>query len=83
MRPDKWAVSTQEVFQESMGVAADAESAFIESEHMLKALLGAGESNITAIIERVGASPSALDALVTAEIEASPKVSNPTMTMPS
>ena len=66
-----------------MGVAADAESAFIESEHMLKALLGAGESNITAIIERVGASPSALDALVTAEIEASPKVSNPTMTMPS
>jgi ATP-dependent Clp protease ATP-binding subunit ClpB len=66
-----------------MGVAADAESALIEPEHLLKALLGAGESNITAIIERVGASAAAIDATVTAEIEASPKVSNQPMTMPS
>ncbi len=83
MRPDKWAVSTQEVFQESMGVAADAESAFIEPEHMLKALLGAADSNITAIIERVGASAQAIDATVTSEIDSAPKVSNQPMTMPS
>lgn len=83
MRPDKWAVSTQEVFQESMGVAADAENAFIEPEHMLKALLGADESNINAIIERVGASPGAIDAAITAEIESAPKASNQPMTMPS
>lgn len=83
MRPDKWAVSTQEIFQESMGVAADAESSFIEPEHMLKALLVAGESNINAIIERVGASPPALAASITAAIEASPKVSSQPMTMPS
>lgn len=83
MRPDKWAVSTQEVFQESMGVAADAESAFIEPEHLLKALLDMSESNINAIIERVGASPAALAATITAEIEAAPKVQNQPMTMPS
>ena len=83
MRPDKWAVSTQEVFQESMGVAADAESAFIEPEHMLKALLGVGESNITSILERVGAQPTAIEAALAAEIEAAPKVSNQPMTIPS
>jgi len=66
-----------------MGVAADAESAFIEPEHLLRALLSAGESNINAIIERVGASPAALNATVTSEIDSSPKVQNQMMTMPS
>ena len=83
MRPDKWAVSTQEVFQEAMGVAADAESAFIEPEHMLKALLGSGESNITAILERIGAVPAAIDSAITAEIASAIKVKNPMMTAPS
>jgi ATP-dependent Clp protease ATP-binding subunit ClpB len=83
MRPDKWAVSTQEIFQEAMGVAADADSATIEPEHLLKAMLNAHEGNLDAIIERVGASSAAIDATVTKEIESAPKVSNQAMTMPS
>jgi ATP-dependent Clp protease ATP-binding subunit ClpB len=83
MRPDKWAVSTQEIFQDAMGVAADAEAAFIEPEHMLKALLTAHESNLDAIIERTGAAPATIDAAVTQVIEDAPKVSNQPMTVPS
>jgi ATP-dependent Clp protease ATP-binding subunit ClpB len=83
MRPDKWAVSTQEIFQAAMGVAADAESALIEPTHMLKALLSEHEGNLDAIIERIGATPAAIDAVVTQEIESAPKASNQPMTVPS
>ncbi len=40
MRLDKLAITAQEAFQNSMGVASDAESAVIQPIHLLKALLG-------------------------------------------
>lgn len=83
MRPDKWAVSTQEIFQEAMGVAADAQSGTIEPEHMLKALLDARETNIASIIERAGGAPEALANTINEAIEAAPKVSNVPMAVPS
>ena len=83
MRPDKWAISTQEAFQDSMGIAADAQSGTIEPVHMLKALLDAREANISSIIERAGGSPEAIIASVEAAIAAAPKVPNVPMVAPS
>jgi ATP-dependent Clp protease ATP-binding subunit ClpB len=74
MRLDKLAVSSQEAFQEAMGIASDLESATIEPEHLLKALLDAHEGNLNSIIERVGADPAALNNAVTKAIEDAPKV---------
>jgi ATP-dependent Clp protease ATP-binding subunit ClpB len=58
-----------------MGIASDLESATVEPEHLLKALLDSHEGNLNSIIERVGADPVALNATVTKEIEDAPKVS--------
>ena len=46
MRLDKLAITAQEAFQNSMGVASDAESAVIQPIHLLKALLDADENNL-------------------------------------
>lgn len=75
MRLDKLAVSSQEAFQEAMGIASDLEVATVEPEHLLKALLDSQEGNLNSIIERVGADPGALNIAVTAQIESAPKVS--------
>ncbi|MDR0888303.1 MAG: AAA family ATPase [Coriobacteriales bacterium] len=84
MRPDKWAVSTQEAFQNAMGIASDNDSSMVEPTHLLKALLDAGEGNIKSILERIGATPSAIDAEITHAIESAPKVSGGApMTPPS
>ncbi|MDR1712871.1 MAG: AAA family ATPase [Coriobacteriales bacterium] len=75
MRLDKLAVSSQEAFQEAMGIASDLESSMVEPEHLLKALLDRREGNINSIIERVGADPEVLNRQITEEIEKAPKVS--------
>ena len=59
MRLDKLAVTAQEAFQASMGVAGDAQSSTIEPIHLLKAMLDASENNLSAIIKRIGADPGA------------------------
>ncbi|MDR1422400.1 MAG: ATP-dependent chaperone ClpB, partial [Coriobacteriales bacterium] len=74
MRLDKLAVSSQEAFQQAMGIAADHDAAALEPEHLLKALLDSGEGNLNSIIERVGAAPEAVNKAVVAEIEAAPRV---------
>ncbi|MDR0500923.1 MAG: AAA family ATPase [Coriobacteriales bacterium] len=83
MRPDKWAVSTQEAFQEALGIASEAESPSIEPVHMLKSLLDARENNIKSILERVGASPEQLGSQVDSEIDSAPKVKGQPMSVPS
>ena len=75
MRLDKLAVSSQEAFQEAMGIASDLKVATVEPEHLLKALLDSHEGNLNSIIERVGADPRALNVAITREIENAPKVS--------
>ena len=75
MRLDKWAVTAQEAFQAALGVAADAEAGQMKSIHLLKALLSSGERNLRAIIERVGADPTAVEKQVDALIAGAPKVS--------
>ncbi|MGI6031948.1 MAG: ATP-dependent chaperone ClpB [Coriobacteriales bacterium] len=74
MRIDKLAVTSQEALQSAVTIAADAQSATVEPEHLLKALLDSQEGNLTAIIERIGADPAAIDAAITREIEKAPKV---------
>ena len=74
MRLDKLSVSAQEAFQQAMGVAADLGSSSLDPEHLLKALLDSREGNLTSIIERVGATPGAISAALTAELEKAPQV---------
>ncbi len=75
MRIDKLAVTAQEAFQAAYSIAADNQSAMMEPMHLLKAILDADENNIDAIIERVGASPAAIESAITEEIEKAPKIS--------
>ena len=81
MRLDKLAVTAQEAFQASMGVAGDAQSSTIEPIHLLKAMLDASENNLSAIIKRIGADPAQLSQNVDAAIAAMPKASGFTMPM--
>ena len=83
MRLDTLAVSSQEAFQEAMGIASDLESATVEPEHLLKALLDSRDGNLNSIIERVGADPNVINNTITTEIEAAPKVKGQPMSMPS
>ena len=81
MRLDKLAVTAQEAFQASMGVAGDAQSSTIEPIHLLKAMLDASENNLSAIIKRIGADPAQLSQNVDAAIAVMPKASGSTMPM--
>ncbi len=74
MRVDKLAITAAEALQNSVTIAADAQAAAVEPEHLLKALLDSHEGNLTAIIERIGADPAAIDAAITKDIENQPKV---------
>ena len=82
MRLDKLAITAQEAFQNAMSVAGDAETASVDSIHLLKALLDAGENNISAIIKRVGADPAQLKSQVDEAIDNGPKVTGGVMGMP-
>ena len=60
MRIDKLAMTSREALQTAMSTAADAQAGAVEPIHLLSALLGAGERNISVIIERIGADPAQL-----------------------
>ena len=78
MRLDKWAVTAQEALQAAVGIATDANASELTPLHLLKALLSSGEHNLSAIIERVGADPRAIESQVDAAIERQPRVSGDT-----
>ncbi len=75
MRLDKWAVTAQEALQAAVGIATDASAGQVQPVHLLKALLGSGERNLNAIIERVGADPASIEAQVDQAIARQPRVS--------
>ena len=75
MRLDKWAVTAQEALQAAVGIATDANASELAPLHLLKALLSSGEHNLSAIIERVGADPRAIESQVDAAIARQPRVS--------
>ena len=78
MRLDKWAVTAQEALQAAVGIATDANASELTPLHLLKALLSSGEHNLSAIIERVGADPRAIESQVDAAIARQPRVSGDT-----
>lgn len=75
MRIDKLAMTSREALQTAMGIAADAQAGAVEPIHLLSALLGAGERNISVIIERIGADPVQLARATQDAIDHAPKVS--------
>ena len=81
MRIDKLSVTAQEAFQASMSVAGDANSSSIEPVHLLKALLDAGENNISSILKRIGADPEILKNNVDEEIKKLPKATGSALPM--
>ncbi|MEG0095916.1 MAG: ATP-dependent chaperone ClpB [Raoultibacter sp.] len=83
MRLDKLALTAQEALQQAIIIASEAESSTVEPIHLLKALLTAGENNLTAIIKRIGADPAQLGANVDAELEKVAKVTGQMQVMPS
>ena len=74
MRIDKLAVTSREALQTAIGIAGDAEAGAVEPIHLLAALLGGGERNISVIIERIGAEPAALARAAQEAIDGAPKV---------
>ena len=75
MRIDKFAMTAQAALQEAVGVASDMEASEVTSLHLLKALLESSERNLDAIIERVGADPAQLKAVVDEKLTSQPRVS--------
>ena len=75
MRIDKLAMTSREALQTAMSTAADAQAGAVEPIHLLSALLGAGERNISVIIERIGADPAQLVRSTHDAIDHAPKVS--------
>ena len=75
MRIDKFAMTAQAALQEAVGVASDMEASEVTSLHLLKALLESSERNLEAIIERVGADPAQLKAVVDEKLASEPRVS--------
>ena len=75
MRIDKLAMTSREALQTAIGIASDAQAGAVEPVHLLAALLGAGERNISVIIERIGADASSLAAAAQKAIDGAPKVS--------
>ena len=75
MRIDKFAMTAQAALQEAVGVASDMEASEVTSLHLLKALLESSERNLDAIIERVGADPAQLKAVVDEKLVSEPRVS--------
>ncbi len=75
MRIDKLAMTAREALQTAMGIASDAQAGNVEPIHLLSALLAASERNIGVIIERIGADPAQLTAVVQQAVDAAPKVS--------
>ena len=74
MRLDKLSVSATEALQRAIQTADAAQAPVVEPEHLLAALLEEGSGNLTAIIERIGASPAVIDRSVRDAIDAAPKV---------
>ncbi|WP_417049119.1 ATP-dependent chaperone ClpB [Ellagibacter isourolithinifaciens] len=72
---DKLAMTSREALQTAMSTAADAQAGAVEPIHLLSALLGAGERNISVIIERIGADPAQLARSTQDAIDHAPKVS--------
>ena len=81
MRIDKLSVTAQEAFQASMSVAGDANNSSIEPIHLLKALLDAGENNISSILKRIGADPEIIKKNVDEEVAKLPKSSGSSLPM--
>ena len=75
MRIDKLAMTSREALRTAMSTAADAQAGAVEPIHLLSALLGAGERNISVIIERIGADPAQLARSTQDAIDRAPKVS--------
>ena len=75
MRIDKLAMTSREALQNAMSIAEDAQAGAVEPVHLLSALLGAGERNISVIIERIGADPAQLARATQEAIGRAPKVS--------
>ena len=75
MRIDKLAMTSREALQTAMSTAADAQAGAVEPINLLSALLGAGERNISVIIERIGADPAQLARSTQDAIDRAPKVS--------
>ena len=75
MRIDKLAMTSREALQAAMSTAADAQAGAVEPIHLLSALLGAGERNISVIIERIGADSAQLARSTQDAIDRAPKVS--------
>ncbi|WP_350454998.1 ATP-dependent chaperone ClpB [Slackia heliotrinireducens] len=82
MRLDKLAITAQEAFQNAMSIAGDADTASVDSIHLLKALLDSNENNLSAIIKRVGADPTQLKVNVNKAIDNGAKVTGGIMGMP-
>ena len=74
MRIDKLAMTSKEALQTAIGIASDAQAGAVEPVHLLAALLGAGERNISVIVERIGADPAQLARAAQEVIDRAPKV---------
>jgi len=81
MRLDKLTIKAQEALEAAGGISSERDSAQVEPEHLLKALLDQADGIVRPMLAKVGADATALDAGVTAALDALPKVSGAAASM--
>lgn len=75
MNVNKLSVTAAEVLQAALGIATDSDASVAEPIHLLKALMAAGERNLSSIIEKIGAKPLEIEHKADEAIAQEPKVS--------
>lgn len=75
MNVNKLSVTAAEVLQATLGIATDSDASVAEPIHLLKALMAAGERNLSSIIEKIGAKSHEIEHKADEAIAKQPKVS--------
>ncbi|HEV8480724.1 MAG TPA: ATP-dependent chaperone ClpB [Candidatus Eisenbacteria bacterium] len=75
MRPDAFTVKAQEAIERGQRIARDRGNPGLAPEHLLAALLEDKEGVVTALLEKLGVDPSAVQADAESALERLPKVS--------
>ena len=72
--PNRWTVKTQEAFNAALDAARRANAPEVTPDHLLAALLEAGEGVVVPLLQKVGVDPRVLRQQVAERIGRAPKV---------
>ncbi|MDQ3147841.1 MAG: AAA family ATPase, partial [Actinomycetota bacterium] len=73
MDPNRWTIKTQEAFNAAVDAARTANAPEVTPDHLLAALLDAGQGVVVSLLQKVGSDPGALRTAVGERLDRLPK----------